>query len=568
MTVKSVIDVEVNDAHFKKFHALFQKYQEQVKKQGADWDKLGGKIEDTSDTFSSIVKALFAWDSISKSLNKTEENQSHNVKKTEMSWKNISKYARETTRNIGDNVKTLMKWTSIGTVVSGLVGGTSLFGIDRLAGAAGAGRRASLGLGIGYAQRQAFNLNYGRVVDSEGLLSGVNEALNDVTKRRTLYGAGLSEGDIRGKDTGSVALMLVNKLKDIADRTPANQLQQAISARGLDQFASLQDMVRLRNTSRGELGEYASHYGRDVGQLAVSEDTQKRWADLDVQLGRAGNKIENVLVRGLEKLVDPLNQLSDSVSDTISTFLEGPPLKEWISELGEGIKTFATYLGSDDFKTGVKTFLGDVGKLASGIHWIIGMLPSAATAGAVGGAAAGFALGGPVGALVGGTLGGMAGAIEANKPGTGTSGLGTVQAINANRMRGGNHNPGNLRVPGSKTAFQRFGSDAEGVQAMARQLMLYEDRDKLDTISGIVSKYAPSNENNTAAYIKAVSQRTGFGADQKLNLHDKEALASVLAAMLKQENAKGNAGLTRDVVIKILNNTGGSAVVAAAQLPH
>lgn len=570
MTVKSVIDVEVNDAAFKKFHALFQKYNEQVKKQGDAWNKVGDKIEDTSDTFSSIVKALFTWDQISKQLAKTEENQAVQSHKTESSWKNIAKYTRDSARNIGDNLRTIAKWTSIGTVTSGLLGAGSLFGLDRLAGTVASGRRASLGLGIGYGQRQAFNLNYGRVVDSDNLLFGVSEALHDVTKRRTLYGAGLSESDLKGKDTGQVSLALIQNLKKLADKTPENLLQQVISARGLDQFVSLQDMMRLRNTSAGELSGYRTQYGKDAQSFALSDDTQKRWQNLSVQLGRAGDKIESVLVRGLEGLVDPLSELSDSVSDTIKSFLEGPPLKEWIHDLGDGIKGLAKYLQGDDFKKNVKMFLEDIGALARGIHWIVDHIPGAKTVDTVLGAGAGFLVGGPLGAVAGAGLGAMAGTIDQHLPGTGTSGLGTVQDINSGRgrVRLGRHNPGNLRVPGSKTAFQDFDTDEAGVQQMARQLLLYQDRDKLNTIGGIVSKYAPSNENNTKAYINAVVGRTGYSVNQKLDLHDPSQMAAVISAMLKQENAKANAGFTKDVVIKIVNNTGGNAVVAAAQLPH
>lgn len=105
------------------------------------------------------------------------------------------------------------------------------------------------------------------------------------------------------------------------------------------------------------------------------------------------------------------------------------------------------------------------------------------------------------------------------------------------------HNPGNLRLWGSNPVVSRgrsgnfasFGSDAEGLIAMAGQLSLYNRRDRIDTINGILNKYAPKKENNTAAYIDDVSKRTGFAAGQHLNLQDPEILSRLMAAMIRHE---------------------------------
>ncbi|HBT4315735.1 TPA: hypothetical protein MBS28_003995 [Klebsiella aerogenes] len=102
-----------------------------------------------------------------------------------------------------------------------------------------------------------------------------------------------------------------------------------------------------------------------------------------------------------------------------------------------------------------------------------------------------------------------------------------------------NHNPGNLRkasnTTGKNGGFSTFANDADGLSAMARQLMLYGDRGN-NTINGIIHTYAPSSENNTRAYVNSVSGNTGFGAQQRVNLHDPETLKTLMAAMIKHEN--------------------------------
>ena len=46
----------------------------------------------------------------------------------------------------------------------------------------------------------------------------------------------------------------------------------------------------------------------------------------------------------------------------------------------------------------------------------------------------------------------------------------------------------------------------------------YYHKYRLYTIRGIVSKWAPANENNTEAYIRNVSRLTGIGPDEPLGI--------------------------------------------------
>ncbi|ELV3681406.1 hypothetical protein P5767_003844 [Citrobacter freundii] len=102
-----------------------------------------------------------------------------------------------------------------------------------------------------------------------------------------------------------------------------------------------------------------------------------------------------------------------------------------------------------------------------------------------------------------------------------------------------NHNPGNLRAASNSTGknggFSTFSSDEDGLEAMARQLMLYGDRGK-GTLDSVIHTYAPNNENNTRAYIDSVSGTTGYGPEERVDLHDPETLKTIMAAMIKHEN--------------------------------
>ncbi len=114
-----------------------------------------------------------------------------------------------------------------------------------------------------------------------------------------------------------------------------------------------------------------------------------------------------------------------------------------------------------------------------------------------------------------------------NQPGSG----------NARGIR--NNNPGNLRAApnavGNDGSFPIFSSANDGLAAMSRQLQLYGGRGN-NTPYGIIHTYAPSSENNTQAYINAVTKDTGFGTHDKLNLSDPAVLKRLMTAMIRHEN--------------------------------
>lgn len=97
-----------------------------------------------------------------------------------------------------------------------------------------------------------------------------------------------------------------------------------------------------------------------------------------------------------------------------------------------------------------------------------------------------------------------------------------------------NHNPGNIRAVGDQPrdarGFRIFGSDAEGTAAIGHQLDLYKGRG-INTIGGIVNKYAPAaDHNNVPAYIAMLKKQTGKGENEELSDADREAIVRGIIA--------------------------------------
>lgn len=70
----------------------------------------------------------------------------------------------------------------------------------------------------------------------------------------------------------------------------------------------------------------------------------------------------------------------------------------------------------------------------------------------------------------------------------------------------------------------------------ARCLTYY--RDNVDTVRGVINRWAPSSENNTLAYINAVSRAAGVGPDDKVDLTNPGTLMLLVKAIVAQENGQ------------------------------
>lgn len=108
-----------------------------------------------------------------------------------------------------------------------------------------------------------------------------------------------------------------------------------------------------------------------------------------------------------------------------------------------------------------------------------------------------------------------------------------------------NNNPGNLRVtnqpwlgktttPGA--VFETFDTAEHGLRAMVK-ILLSDFKNGTNTIESIINKWAPPSENNTNAYIDAVSDSTAIDSDTVLS-PTPDVLAKLVAAIVLHETGK------------------------------
>lgn len=111
-----------------------------------------------------------------------------------------------------------------------------------------------------------------------------------------------------------------------------------------------------------------------------------------------------------------------------------------------------------------------------------------------------------------------------------------------------NNNPGNIRdtswsrnLPGyvgANKGFAVFDSPSSGFAGQVQLLRNYLNKG-YNTIASIVSRYAPSSENDTNSYINNISKWTGLDPNTVLGTDQLDKVASAMARMEGYTNWKG-----------------------------
>lgn len=113
-----------------------------------------------------------------------------------------------------------------------------------------------------------------------------------------------------------------------------------------------------------------------------------------------------------------------------------------------------------------------------------------------------------------------------------------------------NNNPGNIDynprndwqgqvgiergVP--KPRFAEFIDPESGIRALGKLIRAYQNKHGLKTIEQIISRWAPSNENNTRAYAEAVAKAVGVTAHANINVNRIAILRPLVEAIIRHEN--------------------------------
>lgn len=108
-----------------------------------------------------------------------------------------------------------------------------------------------------------------------------------------------------------------------------------------------------------------------------------------------------------------------------------------------------------------------------------------------------------------------------------------------------NNNPGNIRHGDNwqglsaeqlDSDFCTFTTPEYGIRAMCKILLNYERRHGLNTVRGIISRWAPPVENNTESYVQSVARALNVDADKEIKVDD--YLDYLVPAIIRHENGQ------------------------------
>lgn len=109
-----------------------------------------------------------------------------------------------------------------------------------------------------------------------------------------------------------------------------------------------------------------------------------------------------------------------------------------------------------------------------------------------------------------------------------------IRNCNPLNIRIGNKWKGEVASPTDKE-FEQFSCMHYGLRAGFILLRRYIERYHLDTVTEIISRWAPASENNTRAYINRVCERMGISALEKISFSDRKTMVALVDAMILNE---------------------------------
>ncbi|EAQ7707124.1 hypothetical protein D6E61_05020 [Salmonella enterica] len=593
MAAKSIVEIDVQDEKFQSFLEKFNEYQKALGELPEQWrgavHGLGDAAKETErvrDGTEGITKAfadgVAALASVNDGLDRLNGNLEKATKtQTEFNKKSggarnflnkASKDAKSLAGHIKDATTSLLSWGTVLGLFSGLAGAGGLWGLNHLAGNASAQRFTAMGLGTTAGGLNSTAVDFQKALGNPvGTLGAIRDAQLDLSKRWQFRAMGVDNPD---RDPAELLPEMIKAARDIFVRNGSTQ--QGAEAYGLTNYFTLDDLNRFKKMSDEEIDAMAKQAQQDTRRLQLTDQQLRQWQNFNIQLDRSKVSIGNTFIRGLAPLAPELGKLSDAFSGAIETVLKSPELGKWIDGLSDGIRRFGNYLASPEFQKDVEAFISGVERLGrvigKVIDWISGK--SDITADDIKSRSSilsdekrtdpvtseTYTPGGDDDPRVWSWLKGVKKFFASGdvKPVDGKQA--DVHAKGrtiADRF----NNPANLRyAAGYETASTRSGKFAvfpsldEGVLAAAKQLQIYGTKG-INNIHDIISKWAPSNENNTKAYIGHVVNSTGRSEFEKLNLNDTRTLAKLITAMSVKEGAGSR--LSEGKVIQIINNAGG-----------
>lgn len=262
---------------------------------------------------------------------------------------------KKTTSVLQGIFTSVLRW-SLGLTA---VAGGGMFGYSRMAKGVSNDFNASMGLGVSTAFNKAFNTVWGNKLDGAGeFLNAVSMAKGDPgsEEAKTLLGLGINpNGDVQANTMAALrsAWAFARQHKD--------------STSGKRQFDDLYGGLTLGGVGFNQLGsmdekeynEYQDMLTKQIKNNQISEQTQRSFQDLMIQLEGNMTSLGSTFVEMLKGLNPQILKFSNAITKNLNEFMTGNG-KDLFTEIGKGLEWFTAYISKPAFKEDIKNFLDGI----------------------------------------------------------------------------------------------------------------------------------------------------------------------------------------------------------------
>lgn len=377
MSVKSVVDIEINDADFQRYAAAFAKYQEDLKAQPEAWSDVAAASAAAAAASAEMGVAVAVTYAELHKANEESSDLTRHTKQQAGFWSNMATNAGKFTSRVIEATRSLLRWGELTGLISGILGAGGLFGIDRLAISASEQRSRAFQLGGTPGEVAGARVDLARFGDPDAFMSNINTGINDIRSPQYLGMLNAGAHPAGRTDAADAAFDTIVALKDAVDKLPKDQntFGTMAHAYNYDALKPMEDLLKLRNMSREEVVTQAQRGRADTAKMELSPGQTRKWNDLATQFERVAGTLKHDLIVRLTELAPALEHLSGSFLHLAELVINNPNMEKWINDFAKAIDRFATYLDGDDIKKDIAWLMNKTNEVYDNIKRVVGELP-------------------------------------------------------------------------------------------------------------------------------------------------------------------------------------------------
>jgi hypothetical protein len=340
VTLQSTVDIDVNDAKFQRFKDLFDKYTEALAKTPDVWKKAAAAQATGSSLFEKQTRALSQQVDQQRDLADAMDKQDKTLTHSDRLWTSMARTTKEVSGNIVSATTSLLRWTGIIGLVGGALGLGGFLGLEHLAGGVAGQRRSRLGRGISdIGQQRAFGVDFSRFVDADSFMDQVAEMEQDV-RLQTPGFVGLGRG-LSGNTENDALAFLRRGFAVAHGAGNASNLGMAFQAAGLSDMFSAQERMRLFNTTPSEFETQLKNNKVDAKAFNIQEKVAKDYQEAATAIERFSASTLAISAKALDPLALKIPALTDEFTKLIGAFAQWPVIKEAIDDIAGTLDNIA-----------------------------------------------------------------------------------------------------------------------------------------------------------------------------------------------------------------------------------